>query len=73
MAESLEETKERLSQLYLGRGGIHGVGLRRSENAVTVYLDAGGGEPPAGLVGEMERAAAPFRLLVIDERSPRIT
>lgn len=72
MADSLEEAKERLTRLYLGRSGIHGVGLRRSENAVTVYLD-GSGKELAGLVPEMERVVAPFRLLVIEEESPRIT
>ncbi|MES1241864.1 MAG: hypothetical protein ABUT39_09620 [Acidobacteriota bacterium] len=72
MADPLEEAKERLGRLYLGRNGIHAVGLRRSENAVTVYLNAGG-RPPAGLVAELEREVAPHRLLLIDEESPSIT
>lgn len=70
--ESLEEAKQRLSR-YLGRAGIHGVGLRRSENAVMVYLDPAGGEDCQALLREMEREVAPFRLMAVYEGRPRIT
>ena len=40
MSKSLNEIKEKISQKYLGKSGIHGVGMRRREDAVYLYADA---------------------------------
>src|SRR3712207_8809675 len=38
---TLEQAKQRLSRKYLGKVGIHGIGLSRSQNAVRVHLISG--------------------------------
>jgi hypothetical protein len=71
MSDPLEEAKGRLFR-YLGTSGVHGVGLRRSENAVCVYLDARlpGHEE---LLREMEREILPVRLIAVYEAPPSLT
>jgi hypothetical protein len=69
-ARSLEEAKERLRTL-LGRGPIHGLGLRRAENAVYVYVHPKvdiGVEP---VLTEARRVAAPFKVVVVKEEQPK--
>lgn len=73
MSDRLTETKRRLSSLYLGREGIHGFGLRRSEGAVCVYLEARPGGEQQTLLNQIEREAAPFRLIVIPEERAQVT
>jgi len=70
MAHTLEDVKSRFRSRYLGRGGVHGLGIRRSENAVCVYLDAQERPEQPALLAEMKEEAAPFGVLVIrEERS----
>jgi hypothetical protein len=71
MTDPLEEAKGRLLR-YLGKSGVHGVGLRRSENAVCVYFDA---RPPGHeeLLQEMEREISPVRLIAVYEDRPSLT
>lgn len=74
MDDPLLEVKRRLSTRHLGRQGVHGFGLHRSEREVVVYLSPGGpGDDQESLVRELEREAAPFRLVVVYEPPPRIT
>ena len=73
MSDPLMETKRRLSSRYLGREGIHGFGLRRSGGAVCVYLEPHSGADQRALLEEIEREAAPFRLVIIREERARIT
>jgi len=71
MSDPLEEAKGRLTR-HLGKNGVHGVGLRRSENAVCVYFDskAPGHEE---LLREMEREISPVRLMAVYEDRPILT
>jgi hypothetical protein len=73
MSDTLTETKRHLSSRYLGREGIHGFGLRRSEGAVCVYLEPRPGGDQDLLLREVESEAAPFRLIVIREERPKAT
>jgi len=70
MAESLEQVKARLSSKYLGKHGIHAIGMRRSEAAICVYLSS---HLPAqrDWLRELEQQAAPFQVRVIVEPPPR--
>jgi hypothetical protein len=66
MAQTLEDAKSRVSRDVMGRYGVHGIGLRRSENAVVLYV-----EPARREEIERERArvaalAAPFPVMVVD-------
>lgn len=73
MSDPLLETKRRLSVRYLGREGIHGFGVRQSEGAVCVYLEPREGGEQEALLREIEREAAPVRLIAIREERPRAT
>jgi hypothetical protein len=69
---TLEEVKELISKKYLGKAGIHGVGLRRSKLAVTVYVDPGDRPDLGEALRSIENEIKPFNLLVVQEEQPSI-
>lgn len=72
MGESLHEAKCRLSQKYLGRGKIHGVGLREDQNAIRVYVARDGSGEQEKLLSDLAADAEPFRVLTVESEPPRI-
>lgn len=72
MTESLRQTKERLRRQFLGRAGLHGLGLRPAENAICVYADAHETPDQQALLGEIEQAAKPFGIIVIRDQKPSL-
>ena len=72
---SLEATKRRLSRKYLGKGGIHGIGLSRTRNAVCVHLassdDAAQAAQQNAVLEELKRDATPYEVLVTSEERAR--
>ena len=68
---SIEEVKIRLRDKFLGRAGIHGFGIRRSQNAICVYL-AKIDEEQRAVLRDIEREAAPYSVLAIEESPPSI-
>lgn len=70
MARTLDSVKEKLSEAFLGRGGIHAVGIRRSQNAICLYVHSDPGEERDRVIEEARRAAAPFSVVIIEERPP---
>jgi hypothetical protein len=68
---TLDDVKTRLRAKYIGRAGIHGFGIRRSRNAVCVYLSKMDDEQRA-VLREIEREAAPYSVLAIEESPPSI-
>ncbi len=71
MSDSLEETKERLKGRFLGRAGVHGLGIRHAENAICVYADMEETPEFQALLAEIEKESGSFRILVIREARPR--
>jgi hypothetical protein len=73
MSHSLEEAKNRLRQAYLGRGGIHAVGVSRAEQALRVYVSpqAVPGQPE--VLAELREAAKPFPIIVVREERAQMT
>ena len=69
MAEerTLEEVKELISEKYLGQSGIHGVGLRRKNSAITVYVEPGATEEHSELLTQIGEEVKPFKLMVVEE------
>jgi hypothetical protein len=67
MDEKLRSVKDRISERYLGKDGIHSVGLRRSANAITVYVapteDANQEELQERTLENLRRDAAPFAVV----------
>ena len=72
MTESLRQVKERLRRQFLGRAGLHGLGLRPAENAICVYADADETPDQQTLLAEIEQAAKPIRIIVIREPKPSL-
>ena len=72
MQQLLKETKRKISERHLGRHGIHGVGLRTSENAVCIYVDPGSRLEGTETLREIENEAAPFKIVLVEEERPAI-
>jgi hypothetical protein len=64
---TLEEVKSLISQRYLGKAGIHGVGMRRSKSAVTLYVDPEDRPDRREVLRLIENEIKPFNLLVVEE------
>lgn len=60
-----------MSRKYLGKGGIHGVGVRSSSDALTVYISPGSGEQNQELLQDLKADAAPFKVLFVEEEPPK--
>ena len=71
MVKTLEEAKTFVREEYLGRAGIHGVGLRRAENAVLVYIHEESPEQEV-LVEQIRQEVSPFDLHTVREAQPVI-
>jgi hypothetical protein len=69
MADALTEAKDRLRR-YLGRGPIHGLGIRRAEQALCVYVHPEADVAGDAVLKELEREAAPFKVIVVKEAPP---
>jgi hypothetical protein len=74
VSDSLSETKDRLRQHFLGRGGIHGLGISRAKKAIQVYISPAAAAPERkALLDKLKKEAAPFAVLVVEEEKPRLT
>lgn len=63
MDDELAEVKRRISQKYLGKAGIFGVGLRGQ--TVAVYRKVGASDPN-GVIADLEKEATPFKIEVLE-------
>ena len=70
MERTLDVVKAAVSEKYLGRAGIHGIGIRRRQNALTVYLHAADSAEQAALLREIEAEAVPYHVLAVTEEQP---
>jgi len=77
MSSSLDETKQLLSQKYLGKEGIHGIGLSRRENAIRVHMipatDADHAARQEDLIAQLKKEADPHSVQVTTEDKPMKT
>jgi hypothetical protein len=74
MAASLDKAKKILKDRYLGQAGIHGVGLKRSENSVVIYVTTGYKDNPEfqAVLKSIIQDASPFKVVHKEEDLPRI-
>jgi hypothetical protein len=68
--ESIEELKIRLRQTYLGKAGIHGIGLSRVEQALRVYVGPEAQSGQEEVLAQLRKSAEPFAVQVIQEEPP---
>jgi hypothetical protein len=68
-----------LSRKYLGKGGIHGIGLSKGQNAIRVHVAPSHGwdrevaARQSALLDELKRDASPYAVLVTGEEAPTIS
>lgn len=72
MTESLKEAKNRLKSSFLGKGGVHGMGISRSQNAIRVYVDTESDAEADSVLAEIRRQAEPYRVIIVKEERPSI-
>jgi hypothetical protein len=73
VSKSLDEVKKHVSRKYLGRAGIHSVGISRAENALRVYVDPEAEDALKDVLSEIEKEAAPFKIVPIKSDRSSIT
>lgn len=73
MRETLEEAKAHVRKRFLGKHGIHAVGVSRSRQEIRVYLSPEAGPAEASLVDRLREAAAPFAVVVVELDSARLS
>ena len=73
MGDSLHEVKRRLSAKYLGRGKIHGVGVREDRNAICLYVAKDDSSEQKVLLQQAAEDAAPYPLLTVSSNQAKIT
>ncbi len=66
MARSLDEVKKCVAERYLGKGGIHAVGLDHSENAIHIYVEGKPDENRKRLLRQLEVDGAPYKIITIE-------
>lgn len=71
MSTELEAAKGRVKRSVLGRGGVHGVGLRPAANQVVLYAATSGASEE--ILAAARDAAAPCHLVVVEEERPVVT
>lgn len=63
---TLDTAKELVSSRFLGRSGLHGVGLRRRDDAVCLYVDVTASQAEVhALVGDVRREVFPHQVVVV--------
>jgi hypothetical protein len=72
MSGAIEEVKDRLRELFVGKAGIHGVGISRAQKAIRVYIDRDAGAEQGPLLEQIRASAAPFPVIVVQEDRPKI-
>ena len=71
MMETLEKVKDRLKGSYLGKAGIHGLGISRAQGAIRVYISSDNGSDQTDVLDQIRKAAEPFPVIVIREDRPQ--
>jgi hypothetical protein len=73
MDKSLDEIKQQLSGKYLGRAGIHSVGISRADNVIRLYARPDDDDALDTVLQEIKAEAAPYDIEVIKSDSASIT
>lgn len=70
MEESLQAVKARIRNQYLGKAGIHGLGIRQKEGAIMVHITPGVDGGREEILEEIKRSVIPHKLIVVEEEPP---
>lgn len=69
--KDLYRLKRRVRAKYLGRCGIHGLGMRADQDAIVAYVQDQDSEL-ASILDDLRAEVAPHDLIVIREAGPKI-
>ena len=69
MDETLDQLKGRLSLKYLGKVGIHAIGIRAG-SVISVYYSGSHSEERSMVFEQLQRDAAQVPVLLFDESPP---
>ena len=72
MSAAIEDEKNHLRRSYLGKSGIHGVGISRTEQAIRVYVGEEAQAEQDSILDQFRNSAAPFRVIIIREGCPQV-
>jgi len=73
VSESLDEIKKRVAAKFLGKSGIHSIGISRAENSVRVYLEPESDNEVEEVLEQIRAEAAPYKVVHIASERPSIT
>jgi hypothetical protein len=71
VADDLERVKSLLGRRYLGKAGIHAMGVRPASNAISVYMAPGSVERHKELLETLKKEAEPFEVVFTEEEPPK--
>lgn len=71
MSKSLDEVKQDISEKFLGKCGIHSIGIRRKNNALYVYTEASPNQE--AVLEEIKKEAAPYSVVTVEEERAKIS
>ena len=70
---TLDDAKQLVSDRYLGQAGIHGVGIRRRDDALSLYVeDHTHPDLTAKVLPDIEREVQPHRVIAVPAERPRL-
>jgi hypothetical protein len=72
MDEELTKTKRRVSKKFLGKSGIHGVGIHPSKKDTVVVYKNKSKQPEEELCRDIAQEAKPFKVEIVEEEAPSI-
>lgn len=75
MARSIEQVQRKLGRMYLGKEGVHAVGIRtgsNSECSVVVYIDPAWSQSKERVLTRMRRDAEGFCIEAVDSEPARV-
>jgi hypothetical protein len=73
MNETLTIIKERLKAKYLGKEGVHGLGISELQQAIRVYASPKEGPEQKRLLEQLRHEAAPFSVIIVPEEKPKLS
>jgi hypothetical protein len=70
MKETIEQVKKRVSRKYLEMPEVHGVGILRPQNAITLYVHFSNGGATEQLLKRAHQDAEPYEVVLTQDEPP---
>ena len=75
MHRTIDQAQRRIGRRYLGKDGIHALGIKRNDeanSAVLVYIDPAWPGSRTILLNKLRRDAAPYAVETVEEEPARL-